>query len=213
MRWAAIRSAHTTAGGRRELQAVEFALARGRVHVRREAALRACQWLEEAIRLREKAGLQGRRDRRRRARWSPGLRAVDRGAEHVGEALHGPVANRPCRRRRAARRARLAASRPVRLSSPPRGRRSGSRRFRARRARARAAPVARVRPKSAPRHSASQYGAPRPTKAGTRMTSCVGIGRRRRARRSRCALCTITPSPSRSHCTAAPATKIEPSSA
>ena len=72
-------------------------------------------------------------------------------------------------------------------------------------------PVSRVRPKIAPRAFGSQYGAPRPVNAGTRYTPqaspvCSAIASVSRA-------WLISLMPSRSHCTAAPATKMLPSTA
>jgi glycerol kinase len=54
-------------------------------------------------------------------------------------------------------------------------------------------------------------GAPRPTKAGTKITLCAGSACRASA--PDCAASANSLRPSRSHCTAAPATKMEPSSA
>jgi hypothetical protein len=64
----------------------------------------------------------------------------------------------------------------------------------------------------APRLSGFQYGAPNPTNAGTRMTPDVGPQLRLRSLRLRGIIDDLRSIP-RSHCTAAPATRIEPSSA
>ena len=92
-------------------------------------------------------------------------RPVDRRAQDVGQELHGDVARghaavdaqHRCRPPPASRRASRRA-----------GRGSGSRPPPAPRGAISAGPELRVSPKIAPRASASQYGAPRPTKAGTR---------------------------------------------
>ena len=63
----------------------------------------------------------------------------------------------------------------------------------------------------AARASGSQWGAPSPANAGTRYTPPVEESPA--AIPSVCAAEAMTFKPSRSHCTAAPATKIEPSSA
>ena len=71
--------------------------------------------------------------------------------------------------------------------------------------------VPRVMPRMVPRACGSQWGAPRPVSAGTKTTPSVSSTVRATASVS-AALPTIW-SPSRSHCTAAPVTKIAPSSA
>src|SRR5688572_32315839 len=79
-------------------------------------------------------------------------------------------------------------------------------------ARARCArPVPRVRPTIVPRALASQCGAPSPTSAGTKYTPPVFSTLR--ASGSVSAAASMIPRPSRSHCTAAPAMKIDASSA
>ena len=74
-----------------------------------------------------------------------------------------------------------------------------------------ARPAPRVRPRMVPRAYGSQYGAPRPVKAGTMTTPAVSSTDS--ASGPICAASSMIPSPSRSHCTAAPVTKIAPSSA
>src|SRR6185503_1684166 len=69
----------------------------------------------------------------------------------------------------------------------------------------------RVRPTSAPRADASQYGAPSPTNAGTMYTPSVESTDF--AIFSDSAAFLSNPSPSRSHWIAAPATNTDPSSA
>jgi hypothetical protein len=71
--------------------------------------------------------------------------------------------------------------------------------------------VPRVSPNRAPRTSGRQYGAPRPTKAGTITTPPVS--RTRRAIASLSPALAITWSPSRNHCIAAPAMNTLPSRA
>ena len=71
--------------------------------------------------------------------------------------------------------------------------------------------VPRVSPTMVPRAYGSQCGAPSPAKAGTKYTPPVS-GNAARALRPRRAERMI-PSPSRSHCTTAPAMKMLPSSA
>ena len=79
-------------------------------------------------------------------------------------------------------------------------------------ARARCARVVpRVSPTMVPRAYGSQCGAPSPTKAGTRYTPPVSGTDSASACVS--AACVMTPRPSRSHCTAAPAMNTLPSSA
>jgi hypothetical protein len=79
-------------------------------------------------------------------------------------------------------------------------------------ARARCARVVpRVMPTIAPRACGSQCGAPMPVSAGTNTTSPESGTVR--ASPSISAAESMRPSPSRSHCTAAPVTKIAPSSA
>ena len=63
----------------------------------------------------------------------------------------------------------------------------------------------------APRHSGCHHGAPSPVKAGTSTTPWLSSTWAARASTS--ADWRMMPSPSRSHCTTAPATKMEPSSA
>ena len=74
-----------------------------------------------------------------------------------------------------------------------------------------ARPVPRLSPVMVPRAAGSQWGLPSPVKAGTMTTpsddSTV------RASGSSSADSAMMPSPSRSHCTPAPATKTEPSTA
>ena len=72
-----------------------------------------------------------------------------------------------------------------------------------------AAVVPRVRPKIAPRAYGSQCGAPRPTNAGT--TTTPSESGTLAASFSTSTDDLMTPSPSRSHCTTAPAMKTEPS--
>ena len=74
-----------------------------------------------------------------------------------------------------------------------------------------AGPELRTSPNIAPRASASHHGAPSPVNAGTRYTCWAGSAAAANPPAS--AAAPITPSPSRNHCTAAPATKIAPSSA
>jgi hypothetical protein len=62
-----------------------------------------------------------------------------------------------------------------------------------------------------PRAAGSQCGAPRPVRAGTNTTSPASGTLRARASISEASR--TMPSPSRSHCTAAPAIKAEPSNA
>ena len=71
--------------------------------------------------------------------------------------------------------------------------------------------VPRVSPTIVPRAYGSQYGAPRPTNAGTKYTPPVSGTDS--ASRSVSAAFAISPRPSRSHCTAAPAMNTLPSSA
>ncbi len=66
-------------------------------------------------------------------------------------------------------------------------------------------------PVTVPRASASQCGVPSPTKAGTKCTPPVSGTLRASASLSAAAW--MSPSPSRSHCTAAPAMNTLPSSA
>ena len=71
--------------------------------------------------------------------------------------------------------------------------------------------VPRVMPSTAPRAPASHHGAPRPVNAGTTWTPpASGV---LRAIASVSFAARTSPSPSRSHCTAAPAAKTLPSSA
>ncbi len=72
-------------------------------------------------------------------------------------------------------------------------------------------PAPRVSPMIRPRACGSQYGAPSPTKAGTRYTPPVSSTPR--VSSSMASADAIARSPSRSHCTAAPAMNTEPSSA
>ena len=108
------------------------------------------------------AGEPGRAERRRLQHDRP----VDRRVEHVGEALHRPVATRPCRHRRAAP-SSLAAV-PVALHGVEQVARSGSRPLPAPRGRSRPGRCCASgrRSRRAPRRPSS--GAPRPVKAGTR---------------------------------------------
>jgi hypothetical protein len=62
-----------------------------------------------------------------------------------------------------------------------------------------------------PRASGRQCGAPRPASAGTKVTPPASFTLRASASISEALR--MSPSPSRSHCTAAPAMKEEPSSA
>jgi hypothetical protein len=71
--------------------------------------------------------------------------------------------------------------------------------------------VPRVRPLMRPRASGRQCGAPSPAKAGTTMTPPESGTDAASASTSAAEV--KKPSPSRSHCTAAPAMKAEPSSA
>src|SRR5919197_3146588 len=71
--------------------------------------------------------------------------------------------------------------------------------------------VPRVIPMMVPRAYGSQCGAPSPTRAGTKYTSPV-FGTDSASGPTSDA-CSMIPNPSRSHCTAAPVTKIEPSNA
>ena len=129
-----------------------------------ESGGRAARW-SEAGRIgadaRLEAGEIGRAERGRLHHH----RAVDRRAQDVGQELHGEsLAVMPPSTRSTV----SPAAGPVGLHRLQQARGSGSRPPPARRARARPAPELRVRPKIAPRASASQYGAPSPTKAGTR---------------------------------------------
>ena len=74
-----------------------------------------------------------------------------------------------------------------------------------------AAVVPRSMPRMTPRASGRQWGAPRPASAGAKVTPPLSFTLR--ASGSISAALRISPSPSRSHCTAAPAMKEEPSSA
>ena len=69
--------------------------------------------------------------------------------------------------------------------------------------------VPRVSPRSAPRAYGSQYGEPSPVNAGTNTTPSVSATLAASGPTSDAA--SMMPRPSRSHCTAAPVTKIEPS--
>ena len=71
--------------------------------------------------------------------------------------------------------------------------------------------VPRSIPAMTPRASARQWGAPRPVSAGTKTTPPVSGTLRASASTSFADR--MIPSPSRSHCTAAPAMKADPSSA
>ena len=71
--------------------------------------------------------------------------------------------------------------------------------------------VPRVSPRMVPRAAGSQCGAPRPVRAGTKTTPPESGTDAARGSVSSAEL--IRPSPSRSHCTAAPVTKIAPSRA
>jgi hypothetical protein len=74
-----------------------------------------------------------------------------------------------------------------------------------------APPLPRVMPRIAPRASGSQYGAPRPTNAGTTTTPPLSVTDA--ASPSTSLDSANRPRPSRSHWTAAPVTNTEPSSA
>ena len=94
----------------------------------------------------------------------------------------------------------------------PRRRRGSGRPSPRRTARARwAAVVPRVMPTIVPRAYGSHHGLPRPVKAGTRKTPPVSG--HDSASGPIAGASGMTPSPSRSHCTAAPVTKIAPSRA
>ncbi len=71
--------------------------------------------------------------------------------------------------------------------------------------------VPRVRPEMSPRASGRQCGAPRPASAGT--TTTPPESGTERASDSISLAVWMMPRPSRSHCTIAPAMKVEPSSA
>ena len=71
--------------------------------------------------------------------------------------------------------------------------------------------VPRVRPTIVPRAFGSQSGAPSPTNAGTKYTPSLLASER--ANPSVSLLWAMMPRPSRSHCTAAPAMKMDASSA
>jgi hypothetical protein len=66
-------------------------------------------------------------------------------------------------------------------------------------------------PTMVPRASGSQWGAPSPTNAGTKYTP--PLSSIERARASDSGAVDTSPSPSRTHCTAAPAMKMDPSRA
>jgi hypothetical protein len=74
-----------------------------------------------------------------------------------------------------------------------------------------AAVVPRVIPRRVPLASGSHHGEPRPVNAGT--STAPPLSSTERASVSISAASAMTPRPSRSHCTAAPVTKMAPSRA
>ena len=145
------------------------------------------------------------RGRRRRARSSPAPRAGGRArrARRPGTGTAGPSRSR--RRRRAAR----ASSTPA-ADGSRRRRRAVCHAIDSTTARARCArPVPRVSPKIVPRAYGSHHGDPSPVNAGTNTTPPVSGTLSASGPVS--AASAMIPSPSRSHWTAAPVTKIAPS--